>query len=563
MSMQPRTYTEIPVETQRVAKAAFPKGNVYMRMRDELGELYGDEQFAELFPSCGQPAASPGRLAWVTIMQFGEGLSDRQAADAVRGRLDWKYVLGLELTDPGFDYSVLSEFRARLLAGQKAQVLLDTLLAVVQQRGLLKARGRQRTDSTHILAAMRSLNRLELVGETMRQALNELAGVMPEWLQHVAPTVWFQRYGQHFDNLRLPKTREAREQLSETIGADGFALLTAVYAATTPAQRRQLPGVEILRQLWLQQYWVAEQADGTYHLRLRTDDNQPAGEQRIHSPYDVEARYSAKQTTAWVGYKAYLTESCDEEAVHLITHVETTSAAIQDVQMTETIHTALAEKALLPSEHLMDAGFIDAEGLVSSEQAWAVEVCGPVKKDVRWQAQAGQGFGLAAFTIDWAAHTVTCPEGQQATAWAEQRNAYDQPIIQVKFKPSSCQACPSRTLCTQAKRGARSLVLHPQAQHEALQQRRKAQQTAAFWHTYAKRSGIEGTISQAVRRCDLRRSRYVGCAKTHLQLMATATALNFHRLFDWLTQVPRALTRTSPFARLAPDPALVTSSWRF
>lgn len=563
MSMQPRTNAEIPGETQRVAKAAFPKGNVYLRMRDELGELYGDEQFAELFPVCGQPAASPGRLAWVTIMQFGEGLSDRQAADAVRGRLDWKYVLGLELTDPGFDYSVLSEFRGRLLAGQKAQVLLDALLAALQQRGLLKARGRQRTDSTHILAAIRSLNRLELVGETMRQALNELAGVMPEWLQQVAQTVWFQRYGQRFDNLRLPKTREAREQLSETIGADGFALLTAVYAATTPAQRRQLPGVEILRQIWIQQYWVAEQADGTYHLRLRTDDNQPAGEQRIHSPYDVEARYSAKQATAWVGYKAYLTESCDEETVHLITHVETTSAAIQDVQMTETIHAALAEKALLPGEHLLDAGFIDAELLVNSEQAWAVEVCGPVKKDVRWQAQAGQGFGLSAFTVDCAAQTVTCPEGQQATAWSEQRNAYDQPIIQVKFKPSSCQACPSRARCTQAKRGARSLVLQPQAQHEALQQRRNAQQTAAFWQIYAKRSGIEGTISQAIHRCDLRRSRYVGRAKTHLQLIATATALNFHRLFDWLAQVPRALTRSSPFARLAPDPALATTSWRF
>ena len=329
------------------------------------------------------------------------------------------------------------------------------------ERGLLKARGRQRTDSTHVLAAIRTLNRLEVVGETMRQALNELAVAMPEWLQSIAQPAWFLRYGQRFDSIRLPKERGEREQLSELIGSDGFALLSAVYEVTTQEQRRQLPGVEIMRQIWIQQYWVENQVDGGYHIRLRTDENQPSGEQRIHSPYDVEARYSAKQATAWVGYKAYLTETCDAETVHLITHVETTPAVIQDVTMAGTIHAALAEKELLPSEHLMDAGFIDAELLVTAPQEWAVEVCGPVKKDVRWQAQAGQGFGLSAFQIDWAAHTVTCPEGQQATAWAEQRNAYDQPIIQVKFKPSICQACPSRALCTQAKRGARSLVLHP------------------------------------------------------------------------------------------------------
>lgn len=414
-----------------------------------------------------------------------------------------------------------------------------------------------------MLAAIRTLNRLEVVGETMRQALNEVAVAMPEWLQSIAQPAWFLRYGQRFDSIRLPKVREEREQLSGLIGLDGFALLSAVYAATTQAQRRQLPGVEIMRQIWIQQYWVENQLDGGYHIRLRTDDNQSPGEQRINSPYDIEARYSAKQATAWVGYKAYLTETCDEETVHLITHVETTAAVIPDVTMAETIHTALAEKELLPSEHLMDAGFIDAELLVTTPLEWAVEVCGPVKKDVRWQAQAGQGFGLSAFQIDWDAHTVTCPGGQQATAWAEQRNAFDQPIIQVKFKPSSCQACPHRTLCTQSKRGARSLVLHPQAQHEALQQRRKSQQTAALWQQYATRSGIEGTIAQAVQRCDLRRSRYIGCAKTHLQLIATATALNFHRLFDWLTKVPRALTRLTPFARLAPDPALVRTSWRF
>src|SRR3954454_19667221 len=147
-----------------------------MRMRNELGAVYDDRMFASLYPARGQPAHSPWRLALVTVLQFAEGLSDRQAADAVRGRIDWKYALGLELADPGFDFSILCEFRARLVAGRLEQGLLDTmLLARLRERGLLKARGRQRTDSTHVLAAVRAVNRLESVVETLRAALNALA----------------------------------------------------------------------------------------------------------------------------------------------------------------------------------------------------------------------------------------------------------------------------------------------------------------------------------------------------------------------------------------------------
>ena len=175
MSLQAETNQPIPEDTQRVARAAFPKGNLNMRMRDELGAIYLDEPFSQLFPNHGQPAESPGRLAWVRVLQFSEGLSDRQAAEAVRARIDWKYVLGLDLTDPGFHYSVLSEFRARLIQGGQESALLDALLAQLKQKNLIKAGGQQRTDATHVLASVRQLNRLEIVGETVRRALNELA----------------------------------------------------------------------------------------------------------------------------------------------------------------------------------------------------------------------------------------------------------------------------------------------------------------------------------------------------------------------------------------------------
>src|SRR5947208_310610 len=151
MSLHPEPILPVPEETARVARAAFPKGTTYTRMRDELGVLWQDEDFAGLFPTRGQPALAPWRLALVTVMQFAENLSDRQAAEAVRARIDWKYALGLELTDPGFDFSVLSEFRSRLLSGGAEDLLLGKLLEECANRGLVKSRGRQRTDSTHVV----------------------------------------------------------------------------------------------------------------------------------------------------------------------------------------------------------------------------------------------------------------------------------------------------------------------------------------------------------------------------------------------------------------------------
>jgi transposase len=252
MSMRASLGSPIPEETVRIAHAAFPKGNVFMQMRDALGSLYNDAQFAGLFSHTGQPAEKPARLALVLVMQFTEGLSDRQAANAVRGRIDWKYALALELTDPGFDASVLSEFRTRLIQGKVEHLLLETMLTLLQERSLLKARGTQRTDSTHVLAAIRTLNRLELVGETMRFALNRLAVVTPAWLRaHMQPE-WPERYAARVENYRLPKTDTARQQLAAIIGADGFALLHAAYAPQAPSEVRTAPAVEVLRQIWVQ-----------------------------------------------------------------------------------------------------------------------------------------------------------------------------------------------------------------------------------------------------------------------------------------------------------------------
>src|SRR5215208_4967186 len=205
MSLHPHVIEPVPEETARVAHAAFPKGHPSLTVRDVLGTIFQDDDFAALFPAWGQPGLPPWRLALVTIMQFREHLADRQAAEAVRARIDWKSLLSLELTDPGFDFSVLSAFRDRLLAGSAEALLLDKLLERCRALGLLKARGQQRTDSTHVLAAIRVMNRLELVAETLRAALNELATVVPDWLQRLAPLEWYERYSKRIEDTRLPQ----------------------------------------------------------------------------------------------------------------------------------------------------------------------------------------------------------------------------------------------------------------------------------------------------------------------------------------------------------------------
>src|SRR5467141_1534435 len=241
MSLHPHVIEPVPEETARVARAAFPKGHPYLTFRDALGTIFQDEDFTALFPAWGQPALSPWRLALVTIMQFRENLADRHAAEAVRVRIDWKYLLSRELTDPGFDFSVLSECRDRLLAGSAAELLLDTLLERCRVLGLLTARGQQRTDSTHVLAAIRVLNRLELVAETLRAALNAVATVAPAWLQAVTPLAWYERYSRRIEEARLPKETAEREAYAQMVGEDGVHFLDAVEAAAAPTAARVLP----------------------------------------------------------------------------------------------------------------------------------------------------------------------------------------------------------------------------------------------------------------------------------------------------------------------------------
>jgi len=286
MSLHPQEVPPVPAETARLAQAACPQGTLAMRLRDHLGVLYDDAAFAPLFSPHGQPAAAPWRLALVTVLQFAAGLSDRQAAEAVRVRVDWKYALSLDLTDAGFDYSVLCEFRGRLVGGCAEQLLLEALLTHCTEQGLLKARGPQRTDSTYVVAAIRTLNRLTCVGETLRATLNAAAEVAPHWLRSQVTPEWFDHYSLRFEEYRLPTGKAQRAALAATIGADGAQLLQAIYAPDAPAHVRALPAVEILRRVWVQQYHAPQGG----RVRWRDARDTPPAALFINSPYDVDAR---------------------------------------------------------------------------------------------------------------------------------------------------------------------------------------------------------------------------------------------------------------------------------
>src|SRR6266511_3270898 len=466
-----------------------------------------------------------------------EALSDRQAAEAVGDKLSWKYALGLGLEDPGFDASVLSEFRTRVVQHGLEERVLDLLLVALKDKGLVRAGGRQRTDSTHVVAAVRDLNRLELAGESVRACVEALAVAAPGWLAATFDVSgWGRRYGRRIDSWRLPTSQVKRAELAVAYGQDGFALLAAVYSAAAPGWLREFPAVEVLRVVLLQNYTRTITSDGREVVRRRETDTDglPPGRLRLTSPYDTDARWGVKRDTFWNGYEVHLSETCDQPEVggdadtadaaagqqgqappagelpNLITGVATTDATVADQAMTEPIHRQLAGRGLLPGEHYVDSGYPSAELIVGARATFGIALITPVLQDTSPQARAGAGFDPAPL----------------------------------------CQACPVRHQCTTTSRGGRQLTFRPRQVQQALDNAR-AQQKTKHWQTkYALRAGVEGTIHQAVAVTDMRHARYRGLEKVHLQHVYSAVALNLIRLDHWWNGHPLDRTRTSHLARL-------------
>ena len=547
----------VPDTTAAMVKSAFPKGNLYVDLHTEFGAIYDDAQFADLYAKNRgrRVEVAPWRLALVTVMQYMEGLSDRQAADAVRRCMDWKYALSLELSDPGFNFTLLHDFRERLVRHEGAQQLLDRLLETCKARGWIKTRSKQRTDSTHVLAAIRTLNRLELVLETLRAALNQLSEADTTWVRGWVPLEWYESYGPRAESFRLPKDQSKRDALAVQIGAAGYTLMDAIYSRDDAHPLRGLPDLEVLRCMWMQQYSRCTEP-GMEEVRWRQNNEEPPSALRIQSPYDLDVRYCTKRDTEWVGYKTHLSETCDEGYPNLIPPVLTTLSTTPDDVMGPPIQQELAQRDLLPGQQLFDSGYVDAELLVTAQSRHQIEVVGPLSANSGWQSRAATGYGLEAFELDWEAETARCPQGAHSVRWTPGHDVSGDPVVRIRFHGPTGRACAVRSRCTAAKDQPRQLTVRPQAQHEAIQAARQRQEPETFKAQYALRAGVESSISQGVRRFDLRRSRYIGLARTHLQQTINATAMNLVRLADWFRKgkVDQLKRRPGHFARLAPLP---------
>lgn len=312
--------------------------------------------------------------------------------------------------DSGFDHTVLTGFRQRLIDHGLEAAVLDLLLARLGELGLVKARGRQRTDSTQVLAAVRSVNRLEFLAETLRAALEALAAAAPDWLATRIDAGWVARYGARMDSNGLPSGDDKRRKMATQVGVDGFGLLEAVHAEAAPVRLREIPAVIVLRTVWIKQYHRTITGD-RQEVAWREEKDLPPSRERICSPYDTDARYATKRGCGWEGYKLHITETCDAVTAtgrpHLVTNVVTTDATVTDMQMLEQVHTDLDRRNLLAGEHSVDAGYTSAELMISAQRDFGITPLGPLRVDNSTQARAKGGFDRTAFTIDWDTQQVT------------------------------------------------------------------------------------------------------------------------------------------------------------
>ena len=320
MCMQPAAWPEPDPLIAAAIAAKYPGKRprpLAVLIRDRLGQWLADEDFAAAFGDRGRPGWSPSRLALVTMLQRAENLTDRPAAEAVRTRIDWQYLLGLAFDDPGFDHTVLPEFRARVADAGLEQAALDALLARLVSEGLVKAGGKQRTDSTRVVAAVAALNRLELAGESVRAALEALTAAHPDWVaQRLCVPDFARRYGTPMTSWRPPASKAKQDELAIAYARDGYALLEAVYDSSSPAWLHEIPAAGVLRRVLLQNYTRTITGDGREVIRRREKepegDGLPPGHIRIASPYDTDARWGVKREEFWLGYKLHVSETCDD-----------------------------------------------------------------------------------------------------------------------------------------------------------------------------------------------------------------------------------------------------------
>lgn len=518
MCLKIRSPWPMPEETGRIGKMLLKADDPYRLIGDQLFEEWKEEEFADLYSSEGKPGYSPVILAFVSVFQFMERLADRQAAQALRMRLDWKYALHLPLEDAGFDFSVLSEFRDRLIEGQAEKRVFEKLVEEIRAMGLIKERGKQRSDSIAMLVKVRRLSRIEMVVETLRLAVVALVRANREWCQEIIPPSWEERYGERF--VRQRYSEQEWQEYETNIGNDGRWLLKRLMDGGAPAELQGLPEVQILSTVWTQQFREA-QGQMVYQDLKKYD-----GHTQIQSPFDPEARYSRKRKFEWLGDKVQVTETDDEGYPHIITDMVATNSNQTDYEELPLIQDRLIERQCQPGEHYVDAGYMSGPNLARSQDL-EIDLIGPLPEVVTPQELLPHGITQAQFKMDPIKKIVTCPQGHQARNPSRVVNTWN-----FHFPAKICAVCPLRSRCCTGK-GGRSVGMN--IHYDLVQAARLRQKTETFKKDYHQhRSGVEGSLSALVRGHGMRVSRYIGQKKRNLQTIFTGCAANLKRTTRWL-----------------------------
>lgn len=516
MSVCACLYMDIPEEIRLWGEYHLELDNPYRIIGDLMFDFIPEAELTCMYSNLGRPSINPIILSLVTIFQYLEDIPDRTAALLVKTRLDWKYALHLPLDDAGFHYSDLCNFRQRLLAHGKDSLIFDQLLKKISSLGFLHKRGYQRTDSTHVLAVVRHLSRLENLSEGLRVALQAIEKADAVFYQHKLPSLYKEHWSKPLSDYQM--TDDERKKELERLGKDIHWLLD--FLSTNRQSFLSLPEVEVLDTLFSQHFTIHNKKEVVIKQKATT------GKEKIQTPHDPEARYSTKRDKSWTGYKVHVTETANEKGeVNFVTDITTTNACERDSETLQQIQQNLEERSLKPEQQFVDKGYTTGDNLADS-----------VENDISLMGEVSELnndglFTADEFTIDYQAKTATCPAGCTSCSWRHFESGKHEGEIEISFG-QQCQDCSLKEKCTQSKDG-RKLRLH--RHYQLLKARRQECRADDFKRAMKRRPPVEGTISEMVRAHGLRKSRYRGLVKTQLQNLMKGAALNIKRLVKRLS----------------------------
>ena len=518
MCLKVRLPWPMPADMAAVGKIILKEDNPYRMIGDKIFDRYSEEDYADLYSPEGKPGISPIILAFVTVFQFMEKLPDRQAAELMRMRMDWKYALHLPLMYEGFDFSVLSEFRDRLIEYKAEGRVFEQLVQEFRAMGLIKERGRQRTDSIAMLMKVRRLSRLELVVETLRLAVGAILKANQNWGEEHIPPSWEDRYGERFVLQR--HTKEEWAEHDKHVGSDGQWLIERIQGEGVPAEIKGLAEVQVLKTVWAQQF---REAEGKIVYQAETHYD---GHTQIQTPHDPEARYSRKRIQEWVGGKVQVTETDDDGYPHLITDIAGTCSSITDYESLGGIQERLKERHCLPEKQYVDSGYMSGPNLAASAEN-GIDLIGPTVPVICPQSKLPEGITTAKFDIDLTNKQATCPNGYSVPPASNRKGK-----IRFVFPAETCTACKLKDRCCTGTGGRTICVGETYPFLQAARRREKTQEFKTDYHKH--RSGVEGCVSALARGNGMRISRYIGNKKRHLQAIFCGTAANLKRAASWL-----------------------------